>query len=58
MSYVQPMARGPHAAQQARNQRGTPGGAKSFLREAQIFKLCPIVLTYVQHIFSGGAKNF
>ena len=27
---------------QARNQLGTPGGEKSFLRGAQIFKLCPI----------------
>ena len=27
---------------QARNQLGTPGGAKSFLRGVQIFKLCPI----------------
>ena len=43
---------------QARNQPGTPGGAKSFLRGAQIFVLCPIVLNYVQHIFPGVAKNF
>jgi len=34
---------------QARNQLGTPGGAKSFLRGAKIFKLCPT------H-FSRGAK--
>jgi len=27
---------------QARNQLGTPGGEKSFLRRAQILKLCPI----------------
>ena len=26
---------------QARNQLGTPGGAKSFLRGAQVFKRCP-----------------
>jgi len=35
---------------QARNQLGTPGGAKSFLRGAQIFKLCPTHL-------SRGAKK-
>ena len=43
---------------QARNQLGTPGGAKSFLRRAQIFKLFPIASNYVQHIFPGGANNF
>jgi len=43
---------------QARNQLGTPGGAKSFLKGAQIFKLCPIVSNYVQHTFSAGTKNF
>ena len=43
---------------QARAQHGTPGGTKSFLREVQFFELCPIVLNYVQHIFSGGAKVF
>jgi len=42
---------------QARNQLGTPGGAKSFLRGAQIFELCPVALTYVQHIFQG-TNNF
>jgi len=42
---------------QARNQLGTPGGAKSLLRGVQHFKLCPIVLNYVQHIFPAGAKN-
>jgi len=31
-----------HGFAQARNQLGIPGGAKSFLRGAQIFKLCPI----------------
>ena len=36
---------------QARKQLGTLGGAKNFLRGAQIFKLCPIVLNYLQHIF-------
>ena len=43
---------------QARGQLGTPGAAKSFLRGAQIFKLCPVVLTYAQHIFPEGEKNF
>jgi len=38
---------------QARSQLGTPGGAKSFPRGAKIFELCPIVLNYVQHIFSA-----
>jgi len=39
---------------QARNQLGTPGGAKSFLRGAQIFWTMPTVLNHVQHIFPGG----
>jgi len=43
---------------QARNQLGTPGWAKSFLRGAEIFKLCPIISNYVQHIFQGGRKKF
>jgi len=43
---------------QVRDQLGTPGAAKSFLREAQIFKLCPVVLTYAQHIFPEGERNF
>jgi len=43
---------------QARNQLGTIGVAKSFLRRAQIFKLCPMVLTYAQHVSPGGEKNF
>jgi len=43
---------------QARNQLGTPGGAKSFLRGGKFFKLCPIALKYVQHIFPGGGKVF
>jgi len=33
-------------------------GVKSFLRGGQIFKLCPIVSKYVQHIFPVGAKMF
>ena len=44
---------------QVRNQLGTSGGgAKSFLRGGQIFKLCEIVSKYVQHIFPVGAKIF
>ena len=47
---------------QARNQLGTPGG-EEFSEKGQnffnFFKLCPIVLNYVQHIFPGGReKNF
>jgi len=42
---------------QARNQLGTPGWEKSFLRGVQIFKLCPILSKYVQHIFQGE-RNF
>jgi len=42
---------------QARNQLGTPGVAKSFVRGAQIFELCPIALKYVQHIFPRRPKN-
>jgi len=33
-------------------------GGESFLRVAQIFELCPILLNYVQHIFPKEAKNF
>ena len=40
---------GPYT-QQARNQPGTPGGAKSFLRG-------PKFLNYVQHIFPGGGRK-
>jgi len=39
------------SATQARNQLGTPGGAKSFLWGAQFFKLCPI------HFSRRGEKN-
>jgi len=38
---------------QARNQLGTPGGAKSSPRGTQIFEQCPIFLNCVQHIFPG-----
>ena len=43
---------------QARNQLGTPEEAKSFLRGAKFFKLCPIVSNYVRHIFQEGRKIF
>ena len=49
---------------QVRNQLGTPGGAKSFLRGAQIFKLCPIrPVTSLGHqgwrrVFWEGPKFF
>jgi len=43
---------------QARNQLGTPGVTKGFLRGSQIFKLCPIVFNYAQHIFPGGSNVF
>jgi len=42
---------------QARNQLGTPGGVKSFLRGPQIFKLRPIVSLCLTH-FSRGENNF
>jgi len=43
---------------QARNQLGTPGGAKSFLRGAKCFKLCPIVSNCVEHNFRRGGEIF
>ena len=43
---------------QARNQLGTPGGPRSFWEGPKFFKLCPIILNYVQHIFPGGGKKF
>jgi len=46
------------APKQARNQFGTLGGAKGFLKGPKFFKLCPIILNYVQHIFKGGEKSF
>ena len=42
---------------QACNQLETLGRAKSFLRGAQILKLCPIALNCVQHISLERAKN-
>ena len=43
---------------QARNQFGTPGGEKSFLRGDSFSKLCPMVSKYVQHNFLVGTKIF
>jgi len=45
---------------QARNQLGTPhqGGEEFSKRGKKIFKLCPILSKYVQHIFLVGAKIF
>ena len=46
------------SSDQARNQLGTLGGAKSFLKSTQIFSLRKIVLKYVvQHTFPGEAKT-
>jgi len=42
--------------EQARNQLGTLGRTKIFLRGTKNFKQCSIVLNYVQHIFSGVAN--
>ena len=42
---------------QARNQLGTPGVVKSFLRGAQILIICSIVFNYAQKIFPGGRKG-
>ena len=47
-----------YACNQARNQLGTSGGAKSFLRGAQIFwTMSNSFKQYPTH-FSRGAKNF
>jgi len=43
---------------QARNQLEKLGGAKGFLKGPKFFKLCPMVLKYVQHIFQGRRKKF
>ena len=56
----------PHTCAQASNQLGTPGGAKSFLRGAEIFwtmsnifKLCPThFFQNISNKFSRGAKIF
>ena len=42
----------------ARNQLGTPGGAKYLSEGPNFFELCPIVSNYNQQIFPGRAKNF
>ena len=41
---------------QASKQLGTPGGAKSFLREVQNFQTSAILSNYVQHIFPEEKK--
>ena len=46
------------ADDQTRNHLGTAGGAKSFLRGIQVFKLCSAVSNYVQNIFPGGLEFF
>ena len=43
-------------AEQARNQLGSPGGAKSFLRGAQIFWTVSNNFKRCQYIFPGGKK--
>jgi len=43
---------------QARNQFGTPGGAKSIPGGPKFVELCPISLKCVQHISLGGRKIF
>jgi len=43
---------------QARNQLGTPGGAKSFLRGAQIFKTMSISFKPCPTHFSKEGENF
>jgi len=40
---------------QARNQLGTPGGAKSFLSGAKFFKLCPKIFSRGRKILQGGS---
>jgi len=37
---------------------GHQEGRRVFREGLKFFELCPIVSNYVQHIFSGGAKNF
>ena len=46
------------AWKQARNQLGTPGGAKSFREGPKVLELCPMFSNYVQNIFPRGAKIF
>jgi len=47
----------PIRAKQARNQLGTPGGAENSWEGPKFFRLCPIFLNYVQHIFPGKTKK-
>jgi len=48
----------PIRAKQTRNQLGTPGGAKSFLRGSQIL-LCPIFFEAMSNtFFHGGEKSW
>jgi len=42
---------------QARNQLGTPGGAKSFLRGVQNFKTMSNTFQYAQQIFVGEGEK-
>jgi len=37
---------------------GHQEGQRVFREEPKFFELCPIFLNFVQHIFSGVAKNF
>jgi len=37
---------------------GHQGGRRVFWEESRIFKLCPIILNFVQHIFQGSQKFF
>ena len=37
---------------------GHQGGRRVFWEGTKFFKLCPIILNYVQHIFTSGAENF
>jgi len=46
------------SSEQARNQLGTPVGRRFFWEGTKFFKLCSIILSYVQNIFSKRAKHF
>jgi len=37
---------------------GQQEGRRVFQEGPNFFELCPIFLNYVQHIFTGGEKNF
>jgi len=47
-----------HGAGQARNQLETPREQRVSWEGPKFFKLCPIILNHVQHIFPGGEKIF